>query len=74
MNIDDDRFEPLPTEGGPLRRLRDLDDTAVSGVEGIGGSVHIIAYSSENGMSYEQTEPVGENYHRYRNSGWERQT
>ena len=69
MNVDPDRFEPLVTEGAHPRRLRDLDDTAVPGVEGIGGAVHIIAYSDEDGMSYEQTEPVGQNWHRIGQNG-----
>ena len=69
MNIDDDRFDPIVTEGHHPRRLRDLEPTPESDVEGIAGGVKIIAYAEGSGMTYEQTEPVGENHHRYLNKG-----
>ena len=64
MNIDDNRFEPLVTEGNHPRRTNDLEDDPVSNVDGIGGHVNIMAYSDESGLTYEQAEPVGDNWHR----------
>jgi len=70
MYIAPDRFdEPLTTEGYHARRTNDLEGEMVPGVEGIAGAVAIINFSAENGCTYEQTEPVGENWHRYR-GGW----
>jgi len=65
MNIDDDRFSPLAIEGSHPRRTNDLEDDPVPYVDGVAGSLNIIAFAGGDGMSYEQTEPIGENHHRY---------
>ena len=69
MYVAPDRFsEPLVTEGIHPRFINDLEDDPVPGVDGIGGTVSIIGFSDEHGMNYEQTEPIGENWHRPRGS------
>jgi len=69
MYVAEDRFdEPLCTEGYHPRRIRDLDDTPVPYSDGIAGLVAVVRFSVEDGMTYEQTEPVGDNWHHSR--GW----
>lgn len=68
MYVAQDRFdEPLTTEGYHARRTNDLEDEPVPYVDGMGaGMVAIIKFSAGTGATYEQTEPVGDNWHRYR--------
>ena len=71
MYVAPDRFdEPLTTEGYHARRANDLEDDPISGVGGVVGSLSIIAFSEGEGMTYEQTEPIGDNHHRYKARSW----
>jgi hypothetical protein len=65
MNIDDDRFSPIVTEGSHPRRTNDLEDSPVPYVDGIAGHVNVMSFDAETGLTYHQTEPVGENWHHY---------
>jgi len=48
-------------------RADELETTPVEGVGHVGaGMMVIVNYSPENGVSYEQTEPVGSNWHRFK--------
>lgn len=67
MYVAPDRFDrPLALEGWHDDRTRDLEETPIPGVEHVGaGMVAVVSYHPDHGVTYEQSEPVGENWHRY---------
>jgi hypothetical protein len=67
MYVPEGRFDsPLPLEGYHARRNNDLEDEPVAGVGHVGaGMVTIVSYHPEHGVTYEQTEPIGDKWHRY---------
>lgn len=67
-DIDDDRWsQGMSTERYHPWHGDSLEPQPVSGAEGIAGRVAIIVHlGPEGGMAYEETEPVGENWHRAR--------
>lgn len=70
MYVDPDRFQPIVTEGNHPRRFNDLDDSPVANVEGVAGMVSVLTWSEGEGAVYEQTEPKGDNWHRYSKRDW----
>lgn len=71
MYVAPNRFdEPLVTEGYHARRTNDLDDSPVPGVDGVAGMVAVLHFSLTDGVTYEQTEPIGDNWHRYAGRDW----
>ena len=60
MYVSPDRFEHRS-------RMDNLEITPVPGVGHVGaGMVTVVSYHPEHGVTYEQTEPVGDDWHRYK--------
>ena len=60
MYVSPNRFERAS-------RRDNLESTPVPGVGHVGvGMVTVVSYHPEHGVTYEQTEPVGADWHRYK--------
>jgi len=60
MYISQDRFDSASNDD-------ELESTPIPGVGHVGaGMVTVVSYHPESGVSYEQAEPVGSNWHRFK--------